>query len=796
MKFDEAGKVEEIVWTSRLADLPRSENRAILSRMFNGEPPFKEADAEENGIQINRNDLSGVNLLAQARRQWNSAFLGTKNFFNVSLDCGPAHKREKWGMTITKQINKQLRRIPKMREQIRATGANVMLHGIGPVNWSDRRSPVPSPIPISSLLIPSETEIDFDNLPWFAVFRELTPAQLYSLTHGPKVDPGWNMPMVMSQLRFAAQQTTKQANATAYQYMPERIEELIKQDMGFWGSDAVPTIDIWDFYFREDEDGEGWYRRVLVDWGIGQSQMSSGMPMPKSKNKVSENDQKSDFLYSSGKRKYADSHSQIIHCQFGDTSCYAPFKYHSVRSLGWMIWGPCDIQNRMYCKFMENAFMNLMWWFRVSGEQAFNRIKRADFFHMGVIPDGVSMIPNTERFVADAPIIQQAFGINRQLLAENAASFTSDFAKGSDGKEMTATETMARVNATNALVSGMLTLAYSYEEPKDMEIARRFTIKNNPDRNVRAFREACLKDGVPPECLDSDKWNVEVERVIGDGNKTLQMAVINFLNSIRKNMTPQGQRLIDNLSVSISTNRPDLADAMAPLDEQKPISDSMHDAQLATERLMGGLPFVISPKMIPEDYVKVWIADMSVIVQGIEQSGGMATKEQIAGLSNMAQHIDQFLGIMATNDDDKQKVRQYAEAVAELMNMVKAFAQRLAQQMQAQGQPGENGNGQAETAAKLQGKLIMDKAKAETLKISHAQKTAQRQVQFEMEEKRKDRALAAELDREAARTAQEIASESAKDNLELQSEAEKLALQQASAEAAAKTSNENESTPK
>jgi hypothetical protein len=438
---------------------------------------------------------------------------------------------------------------------------------------------------------------------------------------------------------------------------------------------------------------------------------------------------------------------------------------------------------------MENAFMNLMWWFRVSGEQAFNRLKRADFFHMGIIPDGISMIPNAERFTADAAIIDKAFGINRQLLSENAASFTSDFAKGSDGREMTATETMARVNATNTLVSGMLSLAYTYEEPKDREICRRFTIRNNPDRDARHFIRDCLKEGVPMEYLDAEKWNVEVERVVGGGNKTLQMAMVQFLNNIRKNFGPQGQRLVDHMSVFSVTDSPELADAIAPIDQEKEISFSMHDAQLGTDRIMRGLPFVISPKMVPEDYVKVWIADMALIVQRLNETGGMATAEEISGLVNMQRHINQFLQIMASNEDEKEKVRQYSDSLNELMNQVKAYAQRLAQQMQSKGAPGQNGNGQDdETKAKLQGKVIMDQAKAEALKISHAQKTAQRQVQFEMEEKRKDKALESEIQRDNARAAQELQSEAAKDEQELSAEASKLAIQQAAE--ATKASNE------
>lgn len=763
MKFDSPGRLEDLIWQSRIADLPRGENRAILQRMYGGDPPFDPEKAEENNIEVNRNDLTGVNLLASARRQWLSAFLAQKNFFTVTLDSGPAQYRQGWSGTITRAINRRLRRNPRMREQIRATGANVMLHGIGPVCWPDRRSPVPVPIPISSLMIASETDVDFENLEWFSVFREWTPAQLYQMTHGPKVDPGWNLEVVSNQLKYVGEQVQKQPNATAYQYMPERIEELVKQDMGFWGSDAVPTIDVWDTYFREAEDGKGWYRRILLDWGITNSDMKqyATAGRPPSRNTDGRN---STFIYTSDKRKYANSHGEIMHCQFGDLSAYAPFKYHSVRSLGWMLWGACDLQNRLYCKFMENAFMNLMWWFRVSGEQAFNRIKRADFFHMGVIPQGIQMVPNGERFQPDPRIVDLAFARNRQLLSENAASFMQDFSKGESGKEMTATETMARVNQVNALVSGMLALAYSYEESKYREICRRFCIRNNPDRDARGFRKECLESGVPEKMLDPDRWNVEAERVLGGGNKTLEMATVNFLNTIRKNMGPQGQRIIDHISVFSATDQADLAEEIAPLNEEKPISDSMHDAQLGTERLMRNLPLVISPKMIPEDYIKVWMADLALMVQTAQKTGGMATKDQIAGWSNIAKHVQQFLEIMASNEEEIPKVKAYQDQLAQIMNFVKAFAQRLAQQLMKGN--GDQGGGiaaiDAETQAKLKGKLLIDQAKAQNMRESHALRTAQKEAAFELDEQRKEREHRADLRRSGAQADHEMATDTLK----------------------------------
>lgn len=742
MRFDKADLIEDVIWNSRIADLPRSELRTILQRLYGGEPPFDQDKAEENDIQINRNNLSGVNLLSQARRQWNQAFLSTKNYFTVNLDSGPREKRMEWSGIITKNINRLLKRNGAMREQIRATGANVMLHGIGPVNWSDRRTPIPRPIPISSLLIASETEISFDNLEWFAVFREWTPSQLYTLTHGTKVDPGWNMGMVRNQLKYVAEQVQKQPNATAYQYMPERVEELIKQDLGFWGSDAVPTVDVWDFYFREKGDGDGWYRRIVLDWGIGDSSMSTYAKTgrPESRNKDGD---KYAFLYTSGKRKYANRLSEIIHCQFGDCSAYAPFNYHSVRSLGWMLWGPSDLDNRLYCKVMENTFMNQMWWFRVAGEAAFTRLKKADFFHFGVIPNGVSMIPAGERFQPDARLTQLGIDWNRRLMSENAASYTQDFNKGESGKEMTATETMARVNSVNAMVSGMLALAYDYEVSKDREICRRFCIKGNPDRDAAEFRKSCLAAKVPPEMLDVERWDVQPERTIGGGNKTLEMATIQFLNSLRTHFGPQGQRLIDHMTVFSATDQPDLAEAIAPLDEIKTPSNSMHDAELSTPRILAGLPFRDKPDMVYEDYVMVWLHDMAGEIQRILQTTAVPTPTELIGLNNLGSHIGKFIQILDQNPEEKPKLKQYQDALGQMMNHVKAFTQRLQQQQKKQ-----IGQGNGETQAKLQGQLMINAAKAQNLRESHALRTAQKQTQFELEQQRDDARLQADIRRQ------------------------------------------------
>lgn len=749
MKFDSASAVNEVVWQMRLADLPRGENRAILQRLYNGDPPYSEDEAEENDVEINRNTLSGVNLLTQGRTQWNNAMLRTGP--SVTLDSGPTDKRASWSSSITKRWNQVRSKSRAKVGQIRSTGANVMLHGIGPCNWQDRRSIIAKPIPVSSLMIPSDTDIDdFDNLPYFAVFREWTAQQLYELTHGPKRDPGWQMGLVDNQLNYIKDQIQKGPNATAYQYMPERVEDLAKQDLGFWGSDAVPTVDVWDFYFREEENGKGWYRRVILDWGFNEVELGGYKNQRRPARKRKEDD---GFLYDSKKRKYANSISEILWCSFGDCSAYAPFKYHDIRSLGWMLWGICDLENRMDCRFNEAIFEQLMWFFRVAGQNDMQRIKKANFRHLGVIPNGVAMLTADERFKPDGNLIQMAFERNRARMDQSAAAYTQGFDRSQSDKEMTATETMARVQAINTLVSGMMDLAYVYEEFNDREEGRRLCIKNNPDPMARKFRTDCLRDGVAPEMLDVDRWNISHEKVLGGGNKTVQMGIVNYMNTVRKNLPPRGQRLVDHYGLETVTDQPDLAEEMAPLNEDEPVSKSVHDAQEATPRLLAGLPFSERPDMLYEDYVKQWLQDLTAKIQMAQKSGGMATQQEIMGFANMGQHIGKFLEIMAQNDEDKPRVTEYQKMLSKLMNFVKAFQQRLQQQQKAQ----QGANGQDPKAmAQIQGKMLIDKAKADNMVQSHAMRTAQKQASFEMEQQRKDRELNADIRRNKIETQHEL----------------------------------------
>lgn len=720
MKFTDPQKVLEVIKVMHDADLSRSKNRALINDLFNGVPPYTDNEEEENNINTNVNFLEATNIAHNARRQFNNAFLKPGNYFTVKLDTGPIHKRSEWSSIITDEINRRMKRSLCYTETIRGTFSQVVLHGIGPVMWEDQFKWAPRVSSIGNVLVPSNTLIGMENLDHFAVYRQFTPAELYEKTHGPKVDKAWNISLVESKIEEARKKVYGQ-NRSDQTQIPEEVSERFKANLGYFESDAVSTVDCWDFYFRDEEGGEDQWKRCIVLDGLAGGGETK------------------EFLYNPAKAK-AKSLDQIAHWQFGDGNNVAPFRYHSVRSLGFLLYSVCHLQNRLRCRLSDSVFENLLTLFRNVSADDRERIERIDLYNYGIVPDGVGFVTAAERNTVNTNLVESLMAMNRQLMSENSSSFVQDVNDGT-GKEMTATETMARVNRSTALVSSMLNLAYVYQSYQYREISRRFCIPNSPDKDSREFRDRCLMRGVPKEMIYCEVWDIEPERVLGTGNKTLEIAQADKLMAARNLFDPDAQRKILHIYAEANVDDPALAEDLVPIDQPAP-PDIIYDAQLAAGTLLMGLPVMIRQGIDHIDYVEAMLQTMQVEIKKIEESGGTATQDQIFGLYNIAGHIGQHVQIIAQDPNEKQRVKQYGDELGKMMNMVKAYQQRL-QEAQQQQQT-QQGGASPEAQAKIQAMMMTAQTQAQIKEASANQKMTHKETAFEADQKRKDIAAMAD----------------------------------------------------
>lgn len=749
MQFNDASEIDQVCYFMRLADYPRGKNRAMISELFNGNPPFSATEVEQNGIAVNANFLEGTRITHDARSQFYSAFLKPGNYFKATTDMGPIHKRSDRSAIVTREMNRIMKRSMDYFECFRSRFALDVLHGIGPAAWRNRECWCPDPLGIEDVLVPANTYLTMKNLPFFATYWSFTAPELIKLTRGPNVDPGWNMDLVNSCIEWIDKETTAlMGNNWAEVWSPEKAQERVKGDGGFYAGDQVPTIDVFDFYFWNDEgDTSGWNRRMILDaWstpastGVGY-QMSRKIGDPWDRGKSS-------FLFNPGNRKYADKREELISFQFADLSAVAPFRYHSVRSLGWLLYSICNLQNRLRSKFSESVFEALMMYFRVKSEDDLQRGLKVNLFNRGFIDETFQFIPAAERFQVNSALVQLGLRENQQIISDHSSSFSPNLGAGNDGVEKTKFQVMAETNAMTSMVSAALLQAYQYQTFEYREIFRRFCIPNSSDPDVREFRARCLKRGVPDKMLVPEAWDLEPDRIMGAGNKTLEMAIAQQLMEYRNLYDPDSQRkILHDVTLAI-TDDPSRAEMLVP-DEPHKVTDSVHDAQLAAGTLMTGLPVSVKTGINHVEYVETLLADMGILIQ---QIGAVGTPEKITGLQNMAKHIADHIQIIAQDPKEKARVKRYGDMLGKMMNLVKAMAQRMQQAQQANG----NGGLDPKDAAKIAATNATAQAKIQNMRESHSQRTAQKRITFEQQIQLDQERHAVELRKEAREEAHNV----------------------------------------
>lgn len=725
MKFERADQVRDVVRIMQDTDITlHSYNRGKIDELFEGFPPFNEEEQDVNHFDTNVNFLEAPGLAHKARSTWNNAFLKPGLFFTVTLDSGPVHKRGEWASTITKEINHAMKGSLPYIETVRATGAQVVLHGIGPKMWERSKCWRPTEVAIEDLLVPSRTRVNLENLDYFAVYREYTPAELYGMTHGKKTDPGWNMPMVEKVLKRLSSEPMKQQDAYQDVMSPEKLVKFYKTNTGFLDSDAVPTANTWDFYYAEDDDEQTWQRLMILD-----DQEYEGNA----------------FLYNP-RRPFAASRDQILHIQFGDGANVAPFLYHAVRSLGYLLFGVCHLQNRLRCNFMDAIMRATHEYFRVMNADDRARIQSAQLTNLGLVPNGLEFVPREQRWQVDEALVVAGLSQNRQLMSEHASAFVQDVNDGS-AKELTATEVMARLNNANALSSALLSMAYTYAKFEYREIARRFTNKDSDDPDVKRFRTRCLLAKIPPEYLNIERWEIEPERVMGGGNKTLELSQAKAMMEVRTQFDSGAQREVLRGYVLAVTDDPDKADRWVPVGKDQPVTSAEHDAQLAFGTMMGLGPVAVREGIDHIGYVSAMLLSVKSAVDDIKAIG-QPTPQQVVGLVGVFKHLDGHMKIVGQDEENRQLVRQWGDFLKPYVNQVKQWMGALKQQQQQAAQ--QNGDGKAQAA------MLTAATKAKIMEATSAQKQKHKDIAFVKDQQRKDAATRAGLQKQAVETAANV----------------------------------------
>lgn len=760
MTFKDASSIQTVVQQMRIATLPLAENRARINWLFNGNQPWTEEERKANKIWANYNSLEGPVRAHQAVQQMENALLKPGEFFKISLDRGPRWAREQWSAVLTEEVNRLLKRSGEWKDLLSNMSRSVTLHGIQPVYWTNKYAPIPVELGIDDVFVPTRTYTNMRNLPFYAIYREWTWAELYEMTHGKQVDPGWNQELVSKMLAGLAKQELQPTWSGNRWLMPEKLEEDLKSNSGFFVSSAAPVIYAWDFFYHEEEEDEegAWVRRIVLDYDSLQ---------PESLRSEFNNDDKNCFLYDSKKRKqaYSKDWRQQIHWQFGNVSLVAPCRYHSVRSYGYLLYSICLVQNHLRCRFTDSIFESLLQYFRNVGEDDREKLEKVDLLHMGTVPDGLQFVTKNERWEVNEQLALMGISQNQQLMDASSAAYMPDARSGARGlTPETATAEIIRAQTSAALTSAMLNQTYEGITPLYREVCRRLVSKESRHPMHMKLVSRLLEGGIPPQALsivlDVDNWDIEPSRVLGGGNRAIEQLQASQLMQWRAAYDPQSQRQILH-KATLAFSDAATANLLVPLTGAIE-SNAPKEATMAVGVLLQGLPYPMPRNVNPVEYAGVILQLLGQVAQEIQgldeaQTPGVEIMiaDKLTGFFNAAQHVGSVIQLVSQDEPMREQAAQLEAGLQELIQAVAPIAQSLQQRMQEQQQQG------AQVPPEVQAKIAATAAMAQQ-KMQIASMTAEQKQQH------KDAAFSAEIERRDAKTAQEIQEQNARTANELE----------------------------
>lgn len=712
MNFKSPQLVLDTISASDEVERVRGLNRVKINNQLNGAPPLSDAEARANGLKINANFGEAPVLVQHARRQYSNAVMRPGKFFDVKIPTAPTEMQRGYETDITRAINRIMKNSREFYEFNRSKFASVVAHGIGPSMWRGDGWR-PNFVAIEDLRIPTGTLLSLENLEWFAVHHSYTEGELAAKITGDNVVPGWNVSFVRNILsQYHKKNFVEDDDGVDWENFPEKAAELVKQNIGYYTGAAVPTIPLWHFYYKEKD---GWCMVVI----------------PTRDTKTGE--KTTEWVYKTDE-KIADSLDQILHIHFGDLSAKAPFMYHSVRSLGFLLMEPCFWTNYFRCRLLQHATENLNPQWRVTDPAGRARAEKIEVFYNSVLPEGVSAVTQQERHQINPQLVNMVMSQLKQLQSEASVSYTQDINDGTK-KEQTATETMAKVQSVNAMMSGLLDTAFHYETFLYREIARRFCAKSD-DPDIVKFRKAVRH--IPPQFINADLWDIEPVVPMGSGNPTMAVAQAQQLLSMLPMFNPIAQEEIKQEVTTVITEDPRKAKRWVPLDKSQEVTSAQRDAESVFGTLMQGVPVHLDMKLNPTQQIQTLLGLLAGVVASISPN------TNFAGIQAVGMYVTALIERLKQDPQHAAMAKQFQSDLQELLKEAYAAAENFAQ-AQAQQQ-----NPDPETQAKIISLQATSDAKLQARQAQDAQKLAQKDIAFAAEESRKDIKTNADIIRASA----------------------------------------------
>lgn len=732
-RINSASSARQILDKMRDDDRLSNANRAQVQAMFDGEPPYRQADLVETGQGGRSNlnfDESGA-LLEFSMSGYVDLFASTEEFLRFKLrpNSFPTAVRAEYEEKISKHFTMMLRQWSSFFHRFLYCCHHFISNGVAVCYHADHLDWRWQVAKLGDFFFPRHTQADPGALELAAAVQKYRPSQLFAFIKNEEAAKslGWDIKAVKDVL-IKAHTTSVSQNINNSDW--ESVQEYLKNN-----------DTLFDVQHPEISVGHVWAKEFSGQW-------SHYMFLDDSST--------SEFMYKK-EDKYPANRAPFKPFTYGiGTNGY----YHSIRGLGHKIYPHIQVSNRLRNQVIDSAMLSSSLLIQPADEQALADLALTYYGPYAVLPPGNKVIEKALPNLGNnaMPIIQ-----DMSSLLQGKTGQYSSVGMFADNKERTRFEVEAYVARTSKLSITSLNLFYEPFQDLLREVARRvFNPAYGPDLPggdfVRDLKDRLLEDGIPPEALgviDFDQCTVV--RAVGGGSPEARQLILGELAAEAASFDDVGRRnlLRDRISAKVGY---ELADRyVPPALEPRPTIDNKV-ALMENSMLIAGDNIPALSNEVHLVHLQIHIDRMAEFFAAVEQ-GEMDLAEVVKPMVQLHAHATEHVGfggqdpaISGQVSAFRQQLQQYGEVIWNGQKKLQAMArdQAKAQEEAAvagQEAPPEPTVGGGPMPPEMERKLIEHSLQLKMKQEDHEQKLQMNQQAFLQKQALNDAQEAAKMKR-------------------------------------------------
>lgn len=688
--------VRQRISEMRDAERTRSWRRAKVNGLLDGNPPYSKQKLRDlgRGEDANINLRTGEGTVDAAKTPYYDLWTSdVDRMINVDTDWGDdPQKWYEWSETISNGLHRLFdEKWDGMDNNMQRKQWQMCVHGIGIAMFEDTMDWRWKSRMVGDVLVKDDAEADIDLLDECAIPRTWLPTQLYQLIKNPKSAKGWNIELARKAIMNAAPRDFRSANQNNW----EAYQDAIRTGDVSWNnkSNRIMIVD----YLVKEFDGSITHTIVLDD-GTPQTQT-----LPS----------KDDFLFQKIGR--FESFSQVLCPFFFDV--VGSGLWHGVKGLGPKIYDFCQLENRLTGKTIDQAMLGLVVVPKTADDwQTMETISAA----------GVTIFkPGTEfQQTKIADNLEGPTMVMREL-QNMRQSNTGQYQQRVAAENQEPTLGQAQINAQQQamLGKGSINRYYRSLDRLAREMVRRVfnpkLSKSDPGgKEAFEFREWCMDQGVPPECLKMENiCRIKWMRSIGYGSPVMRELISNKLLSLVPTMDPRSARNALRTSLATYVGQDHVDRFFPPFDSTQ--TPGQQEQEATDENNALKMPGGETQIAYTDNHIVHFDKHFASAANTVQmlQGGQMDPMKALIHLHQSGVHMGAHLKGMRNDPTLKAQFAQRQQAWLQLSKVADQLQQQLEehfQNQQAQGPPQPQVDPEAlASIMKVQGDLKLKQMKAQ-----------------------------------------------------------------------------------